>query len=181
MSVKMIGVYAIVNRVNGKKIIGSSQDIHRRWSHYKSTLLKGKYQNKGLQDDFTEFGLDNFEFIILEECTRKKDLSIREKHWIDANWDSGLLYNLNKVNSTHKKVRRGKEAANHKRKFSELNSGENNPNYSGLLSIDDVKQIKTMIQQGLKNREIITHFIDKTTTNMISMIRRGVRYKSVEI
>ncbi|WP_199614434.1 GIY-YIG nuclease family protein [Paenibacillus alkalitolerans] len=177
----MIGVYAIRNKVNGKMIIGSAQDIKKRWSNYLTLLRKGEYGNKYLQDEWNKYGEENFEFIVVEELTRKRDLSIVEKYWQDYYRAADMLYNKNKVRKTKKKLRRGKEAANHKEKMSAVQSGENNPRHAGKLTTEDVIMIKQMIDQGMKNKEIHANFKDKTTSTMISRIRTGNRYKSVKV
>lgn len=80
----MMGIYKIENLINGKIYIGQSVDIHERWLEHKrvnertSALDKQQYP---LYRSFKKYGLENFSFEILEECSRDK-LNEREKYWI---------------------------------------------------------------------------------------------------
>ncbi len=179
---KNYGVYAIVNSINGKMIIGDAQDIDKRWSNYLSELKKGTYGNWKLQEDVNTYGIEAFEFVVLDRCKKKADLLAREKYWIDLYWDTGVLYNINRVNKTTKKLRRGKEAKNHKQKMSKVFSGMKNPRYKGLLPDEDVKEIKVLLKySNLSNKEIHKFFKDKTRYDMISRIKTGDRRKDVTI
>ena len=76
---KKVGIYMITNITNGNRYIGSSRNILKRWSTHK---YDAKRRSLPLYDDIREFGLDQFEFIILEECT-VDELKVREQYYID--------------------------------------------------------------------------------------------------
>ena len=61
----MCGVYMIKNKVNGKFYIGSSVDIQKRWINHRVDLRNNKHHSFQLQQDCSEYGQDNFEFLIL--------------------------------------------------------------------------------------------------------------------
>lgn len=87
------GIYKIINLVNNKIYIGSSNNIKKRFSHHKHSLINNKHYNKYLQNSFNKYTINNFKFEILEECS-KENLLIREQYYLD------LLkpeYNLLKV------------------------------------------------------------------------------------
>lgn len=46
---KISGVYKIVNRVNGKYYVGSSNHILKRWTRHKNDLDNNKHRNIHLQ------------------------------------------------------------------------------------------------------------------------------------
>lgn len=76
------GVYLIKNKINNKIYIGSTIDFKNRW--YKHISGKG---NIHLFNSITKYGLDNFEFIILElfDMTKNKDLLyVIEQKWMDV-------------------------------------------------------------------------------------------------
>ena len=70
----MTGVYLIRNRINGSEYIGASIDIHRRFMEHKTPKAKG---NDKLHKDIQDFGKENFEFLVIEECS-KEELRQRE-------------------------------------------------------------------------------------------------------
>ena len=48
--ISTIGIYKIINKVNGKYYVGSSLNINKRWSVHKSALSKNKHHNDHLQN-----------------------------------------------------------------------------------------------------------------------------------
>ena len=62
------GVYAIINKVNSHKYIGSSVDIHKRWSVHRCYLNQNRHHCIHLQNAWNKYGAENFEFDILLEC-----------------------------------------------------------------------------------------------------------------
>lgn len=89
-----IGIYMIRNKINNKVYIGQSVNIIKRWSVHKTYPFNKKNEKKNkrayyshLYNSIRKYGLENFEFIILEECSR--DL-LNEKE----------LYYIKKFNST---------------------------------------------------------------------------------
>ena len=87
-------IYCIRNKINDKKYIGqTSWNINKRISKHKGQLINNKHYSKNLQEDFNKYGMDNFEFIILDEFTftnkelLKKVLLDMEKFYINL-WDT---------------------------------------------------------------------------------------------
>lgn len=79
----IVGVYKITNKINNKCYIGVSRNILARWRAHKRTVTHIEYKeyNYPLYTDMRLYGLDNFEFSVLEECNRS-ELSIKEKYYI---------------------------------------------------------------------------------------------------
>lgn len=75
----MIGIYKITNKINGKCYIGQSNNIGRRFIEHKTINHE---TNKSLKCAYKKYGLDNFEFEILEECNLE-DLDEREIFYIE--------------------------------------------------------------------------------------------------
>ena len=63
-----IGVYKIVNTSNGKKYIGSSIDLEKRWREHKWDLRGHRHKNSHLQNAWNLYGEENFEFKPLLYC-----------------------------------------------------------------------------------------------------------------
>lgn len=74
------GIYKIENQVNQKVYIGQSTNISTRWRRHRSEAnnLNNSYP---LYCAMRKYGLENFSFEIIEECS-KEDLDSRERYWI---------------------------------------------------------------------------------------------------
>lgn len=83
MSEKLCGIYCIENTVNGKKYIGLSRDIKRRWTEHKSQLTNHTHVNPYLQKAWDKHGGNVFEFKIIELCSENQ-LSERERYYIQS-------------------------------------------------------------------------------------------------
>jgi group I intron endonuclease len=82
MMEKTAGVYAWVNLVNGKVYVGSAENLRRRKYHHVAKLKIGKHSNPHLQAAWDNYGVDNFDFIVLEAVTDLLWLRAREHAWI---------------------------------------------------------------------------------------------------
>lgn len=93
---KICGIYCIENLVNGKKYIGLSKNVIRRFSRHK-TYLNGRYHvNEHLQSAWNKYGEENFKFYIIEECGEEL-LKEREIYYIKKNQTKNRLYGYNKT------------------------------------------------------------------------------------
>lgn len=84
-------IYGIVNKINGKKYIGSAFVFTRRKNKHLSELRRGVHHSSILQNAWNKYGEDNFEFQILEEIDEKQILIEREQWWLD---NSEREYNI---------------------------------------------------------------------------------------
>lgn len=75
----LCGIYKITNKINGHAYIGQSIDIMRRWRDHKNRYLR---DDNSLYKAFRKYGLENFDFIVVEECEPDK-LNEREKYYIE--------------------------------------------------------------------------------------------------
>lgn len=77
------GIYKIENLVNGKSYIGQSVDIKSRWRQHRNTSSNSLNKNYefSLYRAIRKYGLNNFNFVILEECEPSL-LNERKKYWI---------------------------------------------------------------------------------------------------
>jgi group I intron endonuclease len=153
---RTIGIYAIVNMIDGKKYIGQSVDIKTRNRKELRKLKNGYFTNQHLQNAFNKYGEENFIFIFLEECSKEK-LNEREiYHIAAAGWpDHDLCYNITRGGTG------GDTLSNHPNKteicekMSESRSGENNPMYNKNHTEESIEKMKgpRPSKQGIKRPE----------------------------
>ena len=92
---RICGIYYIENSVNGKRIVGSSVHITKRWSRHRKDLEKNKHGNPHLQSAWNKYGPSKFSFHIIEACN-ETDLLTLEDYYIsmlntfDRNWGYNL-------------------------------------------------------------------------------------------
>ena len=77
------GIYKITNTVTGDFYIGSSKDVKRRWRAHKCPSSWKRFPNKQLYQDMRKYGVDNFDFQILEEVEEGK-LKDAEQQFIET-------------------------------------------------------------------------------------------------
>ena len=65
---RVVGIYKITNKINGKSYIGQSNNIIRRISEHKSESYRQHEINKVLQKAIKKDGIQNFDFDVIEKC-----------------------------------------------------------------------------------------------------------------
>ena len=76
------GIYMWVNTINGKRYVGSSSDLQRRFSANYSVAYLTKYNNMVIHRTLLKYGYSAFSLYILEYCN-KEDLISREQYYLD--------------------------------------------------------------------------------------------------
>lgn len=79
----MVGIYKITNLVNNKCYIGQSINIFNRWKEHQriAKLQDDSRYNYPIYLAMRKYGLENFDFEIIEECS-EEELNERESYWI---------------------------------------------------------------------------------------------------
>jgi len=191
------GIYAIKNKINDKMYIGQSICIEKRFIRHKCNLKNKKHKNIHLQNSYNKYGIENFEYIIIEEC-EEKDLSKKEQKWINSTKE---IYNSQlHVIDKHglKNPFYGKKHSDEsKEKMSTWKKkhyvGKNNPNYGKKNSKDtlikmsegrskklkkkDVLEIVSLLKEGVMHKEIADIF--KVNRTVITRISNGSRWTNV--
>lgn len=83
---KTCGIYRIYCKETDRTYIGSSCHIEYRWTGHKRDLKNHCHTNYLIQKDYDKYGLDAFEFSIVEECDDDKKLE-REKYYAETVYD----------------------------------------------------------------------------------------------
>ena len=96
----MIGIYKITNKINNKCYIGQSINIKRRFNGHKS----GDH-NEYLENAIKKYGIDNFNFEILEEC-KKNELNEKEIFYIKLYKSVNRRYGYNILLAVKGKIKK---------------------------------------------------------------------------
>lgn len=90
----MIGIYKIENKLTREVYIGQSRDIERRWQQHRDNhVAKTKVRKYPLYRDMRHYGIENFSFEVLEECSEFM-LNEREEYWIAHYAAKVYCYNI---------------------------------------------------------------------------------------
>ena len=164
------GIYLIRNKINNKVYVGLSVNIEKRWQHHRSLYLKenSKEKNKPLYLAFKKYGIENFDFQILEECSIS-ELPEKEKYYIRL-YDCCILdgydkgYNLTRGGEGH--------LMNDYYYIRELwENGLNQKTISQLLKIDE-----TTVIRALNSFNIDSHIRrSRATTEVMKTKRKPVK------
>ena len=142
---KLIGIYSITNKINGKIYIGQSIDIYERWNSHTCSLDSNRHHNKHLQYAWIKYGKENFKFDIVEICSIEK-LNEKEIIWIKFHKEKLNAYNMTDggegtygwIPSEECRIKIGE--ANRKRVISEETKNKisniNHTNIKPILQID---------------------------------------------
>lgn len=81
---KLQGIYQIRNTITNEIYIGSAaSSFTKRWSRHRKDLKLNQHGNPKLQNSYNKYGVDAFEYTILEVCS-KEDCIIKEQYHMDT-------------------------------------------------------------------------------------------------
>ena len=79
---EICGIYKITNKITGDCYIGSSNNVKLRWAVHRCPSTWKKCPNNSMYIDMRKYGVDKFEFQILEEVEEGK-LKVAEQKFIE--------------------------------------------------------------------------------------------------
>lgn len=148
------GIYAIINKVNGKLYVGSAIDLKNRWAVHRRALRGNFHHSPRLQNAWNKYGEEAFEFHVLLHVEVKEELISTEQSFF------GLLnpfYNIAKIAGSNLGVKASEET---RRKMSLAHSGPRNhfyrvtgsahPNY-GKKQTEELKKALSEKHSGAGN------------------------------
>jgi group I intron endonuclease len=143
------GIYSITNMVNGKRYIGSTENMVRRWKEHRYRLCKGNHHTAHLQAAWNKYGAVAFVFEVLEYIEDIADLLTVEQYYADWLETTDKRYGYNTridVGGSHG-FRHSEETL---RKLSESRMGEKNPMY-GTHPSEETLAKRSAALKGRKN------------------------------
>lgn len=173
-----IGIYKIKCKINNKIYIGSTINLVRRKCNHFTKLDNKIHHNIHLQRSYEKHGKNNFEFIILEECS-KDMLILKEQYYIDTYKPE---YNILKIAGSSLGRKLSKE---HKNKIKiSLKAINFKPSIRGILESNKLNQKK--VYQYTTDKIFIREYdsiseagrISNLGSSRISRCCNGKLYKS---
>lgn len=174
-TIKISGIYKIINKINGKYYVGSSDNIFRRLKNHLYELRGNRHANNKLQNAWNKYGECSFRFQILEMDDfineEQKELNVckihREQtynlcfdaiapmsgrcHTIQTRIKMGISQKGHPVSkTTREKLRRSRIG-----KY----SGKNSPTYGRMPTLEQRNKISE------KNRDTTIYTFLNTETN----------------
>lgn len=152
----MIGIYKITNKINNHSYIGLSTKVEERWKYHQSPYNQQRESYKSLYKAFKKYGIENFTFEILEECSIQ-ELGEKEKYYI-AKYDTYK----NGYNMTT---------------GGEDNVGSAHPNHK--LTDEDVINIRIRYNNLERRKEVYELYKDRIGESGFGKIWKGESWKHI--
>lgn len=199
-----IGIYEIVNKTNGKRYIGSTeQSFTIRWRNHRSLLRANRHHSRHLQNAWNKYGEDSFEFRVLERNPGPEiyyfDNITREQWYLDnesceynmsdrADRPAGMLGKKHKP-ETIEKIRQSnlgqKRSMESRKKMSLAKQGKNNPWYgtkgpmSGKRHSIDSKLKNAKLSENQVSEIRTRYFTEKTSHRKLAK-EYGVSHRTIQ-
>jgi group I intron endonuclease len=175
-------IYTYENKLNGKVYVGKSGDIEERIKehlYYAKVKEKAANHYQALHKAMNKYGVENFEFNIVQYCEDNKDASQWEIYWIAYLKEQGVkLYNISSGGEgsprPHSEETKKKISKALKGKF----DGENNP-FFGKQHTEETKKIIGK-KSSQRNKGAGNYWFGKTlpehVKNLMSERHKGNTY-----
>lgn len=141
-----MGIYQIINIIDGKRYIGSSNNLQKRRLEHFNKLKNNKHFNYYLQNAYNKYDLQNFKFEVLEFVESEDLLLSREQYYMELYHvcDRHKGYNLivDATRNIPSEEIRKKMSEAHKGKY----AGKNNPMYGKSHSLETRKKISEALK-----------------------------------
>ena len=107
---KISGLYKIINKLNNKYYIGSSNNIKKRWKDHFDSLNNNQHYNIYLQRAWNKYKNENFTFVIFKKIKNLHLLKFEEQKILNSlNKDES--YNISKFSTSPMRGRKHTDSA----------------------------------------------------------------------
>lgn len=137
------GIYCIENLKNGKKYVGQSRDVGRRWSSHQSAFRRGHTGGSLLYRAMAKHGIENFDFRVLEYCSPSV-IDERERFYIQELQSMSNQNGYNIESGGHMGEKISPLVSQRKR-------GKNNPMFGKKMSKEH-RQMLSAVSRGTNNK-----------------------------
>lgn len=172
------GIYLIHNTVNGKNYVGQSKHILNRWNQHR---YDSKTKDYPLYRAIRKYGIDKFEFSILEEC-KIDELAYREDYYADLyNAYLPYGYNINKPETHYTNLsipQRYKDIIN---QLETTNKTYKEIGQQFQLSSEQIGRINYGLAWRVEGRTypIRKNYNDYDKTQIVPLLKEGYKVKEV--
>lgn len=171
-------IYKITNKINGKCYIGQTiQTLEQRWyKHLHDSRCPA------IRDALIKYGEDNFAIEVIDTAETIEELNEKEVHWIS--FFNSIAPNGYNLQDGGKNCRCAEST---KQKLSELNSGENHPNY-GKHRSEETKRKVSAARKGMtfttEHRQHLSEshkgVVNKCLLKKVQCIETGQVFNSIK-
>jgi group I intron endonuclease len=161
-------IYCATNKLNNKKYIGqTTKTLEKRIQEHLSHL---KSRTQRFYSAIKHYGINNFNWTIIEYATTKSDLDEKEKMWIKVSQSMNSEYGYNMCEGGSFGII-NEEA---RRKISNKIKGKNHYMY-GKHPSEETKQKQLLSKIGRKNSEKVKQKMSRSAYNRIPTLSKKVR------
>ncbi len=118
------GVYIILNILDGRYYVGSSKNIQTRWGDHRRDLNNGVHHNPRLQNTWSKYGKEIFEFHIIISMEGREKLLRYEQILLDIGFSNDALYNIALCAASSMQGRSNPHTPEWNQKISDSNKGK---------------------------------------------------------
>lgn len=184
----MIGIYKIVNLLNGKQYVGSSINIRFRWSQHIRDLRRNRHSNPKLQRAWNAVGEEVFEFLVIEEIAAKPNetrnviaerlLCLEQRYLDSAKFTTSGYYNVS-FRADAPPVQMGRRRSLGHRHSDEIkkliaDASRGNTNATGYKHTADA--LRRMSLAGMGNTHTLGFKHSEETKRKMSAMRMGNKF-----
>ena len=192
------GIYCITSLDTGKQYVGRSADLKVRLRSHRYDSVNHPDKSPILYSDINVYGIERFKVELLEECSQD-DLISREHYWLDVLGTEYDGYNRHFADFRHtdetrqrfSQVRKGRVfSEEHRKKLSQGRAGKKHSDAAkkvmreakikqSKFSVDDVRDIKRLLKEGVKHREIMDRY--NISRGTVYRIKFGLLWGGVQV